>query len=253
MKKILLTVLPLLVFTLLWGQQKDRIETDRPNETEVPYTVPKKFFQIEAGVYHEKTSQAREITNHPHLLLKYGLSKQLELRVQANLSTVKDLYFQKHRTTTGLEPLELGIKGVLWGEMSWVPRTSLLLQTGIPTLASGDFKGEHFAPEIRLLMENDISDAFSLNYNVGAEWDGEQKNPTWLYTFSPGLDIGKRWHAFAEIFGFFNKHEEANHTLDGGIEYFVNKNFAVDVCSGFGLNKGAPHFFITAGGSVRFK
>jgi len=253
MKKILSTAFTSIVFLSVFAQQKDRIETDRPNETEVPYTVPRSYFQIEAGFYYENTTRNQSITKHPQLLIKYGLTKQLELRVEGNLTTVRGNYLNKPGSNTGIQPIEFGLKGVLWGEMSWVPKTSILLQTGIPNFSSGDLRGDHFAPEIRLLMENDLSNVFSLNYNLGAEWDGETKNPTWLYTFSPGLDLGKRWHAFAEIFGFFNKLESAQHTLDGGIEYFASKNVSVDVCSGFGFNKGAPNFFITAGGSIRFK
>ncbi|MBP6432776.1 MAG: transporter [Ferruginibacter sp.] len=40
--------------------------------------------------------------------------------------------------------------------------------------------------------------------------------------------------------------------MDGGLAYFVNNNFKLDVSSGFGISKAAPDWYFTVGGSIRF-
>lgn len=253
MKKFLFTLFALHVLLNASAQKEKRIETDRPNESELADLVPKKYFQIESGIYSEKISPSDFVVIHPHTLLRYGVSERIELRLLSNFSTFKEDNNFSTKTSTGLEPVELGFKFSLLEERKAIPATSLLFQTGIPFLASKNFKAVHLSPKIRLLMENRITDNIELTYNAGAEWDGLNKEATWIYSFSPGIDIGRRWNAFVEVFGKLNKSEAAQHTIDGGIEYFVTKDFDLDICSGFGLNKTAPDFFITIGGSVRFR
>lgn len=252
-KKLILTLLTFQVLLCATAQEKERIETDRPNESELADLVPKRYFQIESGVYGEKISASANEIIHPHTLLRYGIGERIELRLLTNFSTLREKMISSDKITTGLEPVSPGVKISLLKQKNIIPSTSLLLHAGIPSLASKDFKAKHLAPEIRVLMENSLSDNIELTYNAGLQWDGFEKDPTWLYTISPGFDIGDRFEAFIEAYGYFNKYEAAQHTIDGGIEFFINKDFAVDICSGFGLNKSASGFFITFGGSIRFR
>lgn len=253
LKKFLLTWLAFQVMLFATAQKKDRIETDRPNESELADLVPKRYFQIESGIYSEKKSETEKDVVHPHTLLRYGMAEWIELRILINFSTLREKMIPSDKISTGLEPVAPGVKISLLKQKNIIPATSLLLHAGIPSLASKDFKAKHLAPEVRLLMENSLSDNIELTYNAGVEWDGFEKDPSWLYSISPGFDIGERFEAFIEAYGYFNKHEAAQHTIDGGIEFFVNKDFAVDICSGFGLNKSASNFFVTFGGSIRFR
>ncbi len=253
MKKLVLTLLTFQVLLCATAQKKDRIETDRPNESELADLVPKKYLQLESGVYGEKISTSETDIIHPHTLLRYGIGDWIELRLLTNFSTLRKKMIPSDKIATGLEPLSPGVKISLLTQKNIIPSTSLLFHAGLPSLASKDFKAKHLAPEIRLLMENSLSDNIELTYNAGIEWDGFESDPTWLYTISPGFDIGNRFEAFIEAYGYFNKHEAAQHTIDGGIEFFINKDFAVDICSGFGLNKSASSFFVTIGGSIRFR
>ena len=52
MKKIILvlTWIPFVAF----GQEIETIQTDRPDQTETPYLVPKKMFQVENGFSFQK-------------------------------------------------------------------------------------------------------------------------------------------------------------------------------------------------------
>ncbi len=57
------------------GQLTEKIETDRPDQTESPYTVPKKWFQSETGFNIENEKDGSKTFIHPTMLNKYGISK----------------------------------------------------------------------------------------------------------------------------------------------------------------------------------
>lgn len=253
MRKILLTLFTLTMILPVIAQKKDRIETDRPNESDLADLVPKNYFQIESGVYKEKISASETDVIHPHTLFKYGIAEWIELRLVTKVSTLKEKRNSFNKISTGLKPIEPGVKISLLKQKNIIPLTSLLLHTGVPSLASKGFKAQHLAPEVRLLLENSITNNIELTYNAGVEWDGFDNEPTWLYTICPGFDIGKHFDAFIEAYGYFKKDEAAQHVIDGGFEFFVNKDFKVDICSGVGLSKSASNFFITFGGSIRFR
>lgn len=254
MKEHLLTLVSLFAIHAAFAQENKHVETDRPNETEVPYIVPGKYFQFEAGVRVEKKeSEGPRIFSYPVMLAKYGLSDNIELRAQTSFSTQIEHYIPNDKVSSGIQPVEIGIKVAVLKEKKWIPKTALLLETGIPGLSSGVFKANHLAPTVRMLMENNISEKFSLNYNAGVEWDGYETTPQWMYSIVPGIDIGEHVHLFTELYSFLQNKGAPETTLDGGLEYFIGKNIALDICSGFGVNKAAPPFFLTIGGSIRFR
>ena len=92
-----------------------------------------------------------------------------------------------------------------------------------------------------------------LGSNIGAEWHGFTNAPTWIYTFAPGFTLSKKWYGYIEAFGFINKNESPQHSIDGGLGYFLNDNIKLDVSSGFGISKAAPNWYFSLGGSIRFK
>lgn len=253
MNHYFLTCILLLAAANGFAQEREHIETDRPNETEVPYLVPKKNFQIEAGLKIEKSKENTRLISYPVMLAKYGLSDLFELRVKTSYSTQIEHYIPDDKISSGVQPVEIGFKVAVLKEKKWIPKTAFLFQTGVPRVSSAVFKANHLAPTLRVLLENNITEKFSINYNVGAEWDGYETTPQWVYTFVPGIDLGDHVHVFAEVYSFAQKKKAPEYTLDGGMEYFIGKNIALDLCSGFGVNKAAPPYFFTIGGSVRFR
>ena len=253
MKKIALIMAACIAFLNTYAQEEEHIETGRPTETQTPFTAKYKYLQIETGMYIEKTSPDENYVSHPVAVMKYGLSTRIELRMQLKYSTQTQHYIPNDKITTGIEPVEIGLKVALCEEHGWVPKTSIIAQTGIPTLASKDFQEDHLAPMLRLAMKTTISKGVSISYNAGTEWQGTDNIPRWLYTISPEIDITKKLLLFVEAFGYIKKNEAPEHTIDGGLEYLISKNFAVDIAYGKAISKAAPHSFITFGVSIRFK
>lgn len=234
--------------------QTEKIDTDRPDQTESAVLVPKKWVQFEMGFSKQVNSASENEFQHPTLLSKYGISRRIEFRLITTIQTNTDFSNPLiKKTNTGLTPVEIGAKIALWEENKLLPKTSLIFHVGIPRLASAAYRADHLAPNFRFTMQHSLTKNIGLGYNAGAEWDGINKEATWIYTFAPGINIGKKWYAYIEAFGFISKVNNPEHSLDGGIAYYIKPDFKIDLSSGFGISKAAPDWYVAVGGSIRFK
>lgn len=229
-------------------EPEDKIETDRPDQTESPSIVPKGWLQFEAGLNREK-SDIGTLYTLPTLLSKYGVSKKFELRLITEYTSL----YQNHFTDTfGLMPVRVGFKYNLLEEQGILPQTSIIAHTGFNRLASKHFKGLHFlAPEFRLTMQHTLSDHLSLGYNLGAEWEETGKQPDWIYTLAPGFSWAENWYAYVELFGSFKKDEKPEHNFDGGIAYHLSDHMRADLSAGTGLFNSPLKHYVALGFSFR--
>ncbi len=242
----------ILFFTALYlHAQLEKIDTDRPDQTESAAIVPRHYFQGEFGFNKENFDDNNYDLIHPTSLLKYGL-KKFEFRLEASFRSSYEHLRPDPKWTTGLDPIELGFKAALCEEKKIIPKTSLIVHLGIPALASKVFKTDHLIPSFRFTMQNTLSEKIGLGYNLGAEWDGFTSTPTWIYTFAPGFNLGEKWYGYLEAFGFIRKAEAPQHNLDAGIAYYISNDVKVDLSGGFGISATAPKNYVAIGGSFRF-
>ncbi len=235
------------------SKAQDKIESDRPDQTETAETVPLHYFQGEFGFRYENEEGKNYTINHPVALLKYGLFDKFELRLEGLYKTEYQHLIPKPQTSTGFDPFAFGFKLALLDEKGLVPKTSLITQVSIPTFASSEFKAQHAAPSFVLAMKNTISKTADLGYNLGVEWDGFSTSPYYIYSLSFGLELSEKWSMYAEPFGFVYLHQAAVTVFDGGLQYYINKNVKLDVSAGFGLSEAAVNYYMDAGLSFRFK
>ncbi|MDQ3279412.1 MAG: transporter [Bacteroidota bacterium] len=231
--------------------QDEKIETDRPGETQTVALTKKGYFQAEFGLRKEQQNSEDYTFFHPRAQLKYGLSSRFELRAELTAATEKQYSNQEFRH--GLQPVEVGLKAKLLEQKGALPATTFYTQIGIPNWASKDHQEEHLSPKFRLLFENKLTDKIKLTYNAGAEWKVEGAPPQWLYTLAPEVEISEKWDAFVETFAFLQSGQAPQHSIDGGFAYYATNNVKLDVWAGKGLSKEAPDYFIAGGISFRFK
>jgi Putative MetA-pathway of phenol degradation len=252
MANFFLIVSLLLLCTTTLRAQVEKIDTDRPDQTESSAIVPKHYFQAEIGFNKENLSGRDYELIHPTALLKYGL-KKFEFRLEATYKTAYEHLIPNPTSTTGFEPIEIGFKAALSEEKKILPKTSLIVHLGIPALGSKAFRTDHLIPSFRFTMQNSITDNIAIGYNLGAEWDGYTSTPTWIYTFAPGFNLGEKWYAYIEAFGFIRKNETPQHSLDAGIAYYINPDIKLDISGGGGISRAAPKNYVAVGFSFRCK
>jgi hypothetical protein len=240
----------LLIFLSLQVHAQEKMETDRPSETENPSIVPKKWMQAEIGISKENTGD-NYILVLPVALLRYGISKKIELRLESALLREYEQLVPDPRTKTFTEPVVIGTKISLFEERSIRPKTALLAQATIPLKAKAQPQTTNATTAILLLMQNSVTKSFQVNYNLGVEYDDEASAASWQYSFESDLEITKKLEIFAEIFGSAQKNEKPEHSFDAGIEFLATSNLKFDLAAGWGLSDNVPDHFITLGFSFR--
>lgn len=230
----------------VWAQETAPIATDRPDQTETPFLVPKGMFQMENGFSYEKDANGNSWVI-PSSLLKYAVSDNFELRLIMEYASEES----DGTKSSGLNPVRVGMKVKICEEDGIIPKTSLIGHMLIPDLASPDFKAESYAPEFRFTMQHSLSDKISLGYNLGAEWDGFTPDATFIYTITTGFSLSAKWGAYTEVYGFAPESDVAQHSFDGGLTYLLSNDAMLDFSSGFGLTENAPDYFVALGFSFR--
>ncbi|MBD0332043.1 MAG: transporter [Chitinophagaceae bacterium] len=249
MKKIKVFLISVLFCISSFAQEK--IDTDRPDQTESVNVVPKKYFQAEFGFNKENYSDTSYSFFLPTALLKYGIWKRVELRLEMTFREDEVKTRTYKADVDGFEPVEIGTKINLLDEKGLIPKTSFIAHVGFPFLAGSNFKPSHALPSFRFTMQHTLNDFVALGYNVGAEWDGESSDPTFIYTLAPGFAIGEKWYAYIEVFGFLQKNEK-EHNIDGGVAYYITNNTKIDLSGGIGIT-GPLKNYIAVGFSFRLK
>jgi len=228
------------------AQEQIPIQTDRPDQTECPFIVPKKYFQMENGISFEHSDDLANTFLHPSSLIKYGLNDILELRLIMELTTVT---FEQENAT-GINPVTVGFKINLIKEKGILPTTSFIGHLTLP-YASSEFKSLYYEPAFRFTMQHTLAKRLSLGYNLGMEW--ENKMHTFIYTVTDGYSISEKLGAYIELYGFVPPKQKPDHRFDGGFNYLLNSNILFDVSGGVGLSSNSPKYYVAVGFSFRFK
>ena len=218
-----------IVFFLLWSvatlaQSEGRIETDRPDQTECPFIVKKGFIQAEIG-FNRSTSEYL----FPTSLLKYGLSKRLELRYVSVLA-------QEPGQQTRFQTEAVGFKWALFQPSGfqpsgWKPRTSVIVHYNWDhqnrDFSEKNLRG-HSIGDVVFTMQNDFNERSGSGYNVGAELHANGSLEG-IYRVAPNVLMGNKGYAYVEVFGRFPASECADHSFDAGFAYYVNEDLKLDV------------------------
>lgn len=248
-KIIKLLGLFLLIVNNAFSQDLPSIQTDRPDQTECPFIVPVNYLQFENGFSYEKTNTDLNEIVAPTILTKYGINDHFELR----LTTEYVINQNDLDEISGLNPIIIGFKTRLLEEKGIIPITSFIGQIGIPKLASNSKKMEYYAPEFRFTMQHTISKKQTLSYNLGAEWNGETPETTFVYTLTTGYSFTEKISGYIEFYGFIPQEEKPDNRFDCGLTYLLNQNQQLDISSGIGFSKISPDYFVAIGYSFRFK
>lgn len=240
---VFLSALPFFAFS------QDKIETDRPTESQNASLVSKGVFQAEIGLRKDQEKGHDYSIQHPNAVIRFGLFDGLELRLEAAVETQR--FYSKNSFNYGMKPVEVGIKGRVFQTKDTSFIASLYGLAGLPRIASGDHQHQGTYYRIRLLLQNELSEKVKLIYNVGQDWDNEERQQNWIYAVAPQFQISDKWDLFLESFGYFQKSSKPEHYIDGGLAYYITNNMELDIDVGKGLGSKSADYFMTAG--ISFK
>lgn len=257
MRKIIFLLLVLVLVVIGFvatAQSTSDMTTDRPDQTEAPVLVPQGGFQMETGFFIERTNQKNTAISdigYNTSLLKYGVNENLELRfITEYLGHQTKNREGRVSNVKGFSPIAVGVKLKLADEKKFWPQAALIGHINLKT-GSKAFEPSNTAADFRFTFSHTLSDKWSLSYNLGAEWNGETPEATFLYTLAVGYALTNKLGAFIESYSFFPESSKADNRMDGGFTYKVNSNFQLDISGGLGLSSNAPDYFVSTGLSFR--
>ena len=226
------------------------IQTDRPSNSFSPSLTAKGYLQVESGVMAEHNYGMLYFTT-PTVLVKYGVNKKFELRLQSALN-----WDESNSNTLGIPPLMLGFKSSLVDEKGVVPQVSFIGHISLDEIATDNMKRKYIAPDFRLAFQHTLSRKFSLVYNLGMLWDGFNASPHFNYTMFLSYAVSNRLSCFAEIYGNKGNALSFNHYADAGFTLLMNKNSMIDLFGGLNIaatpiSSVASYYFLSCGYSFR--
>lgn len=214
--------------------QVESINTDRPDQSDGVYTIPKNIFQLENGI----TIAKQTVINN--LMLRYGLTPSTEIRLLLDVG--------KEFENKGLLPISLSFKQRIIEQKEIIPAMTLVGYVAFEQLASKDFKGNKLPFEIKMAFENEINDKFSIGYNLGTSNQFKNLN----LSAALGYNITDKISTFVEYFSTLSKNGN-EHNIDAGILYIINPKLQIDIAYAQPLHGLDNKPFSTIGISYSFR
>jgi hypothetical protein len=229
----------------------------RPAFSEGILLVPSGKAQVELGVgYNYFNGNAHEI-QHPNFILKYGISKFFEFRINGDATTYKS----GDSRQTGLHPVYIGMKLKMIDAKRYAPGSSFIGGLSTSFISTKNFRTKYVAPYFKITMEQFLPKNTGLVYNYGLIWNGEDAKPAYNfaiatnYTHLLKCTNEEKQHQlkyFFEVYGIYPHGEQVDLRVHTGFSYLLNKFIQLDVSVGAGLLKNSPRVITSAGMVIRF-
>lgn len=236
------------------------INPDRPGIADGSTTVGLGHFQIETAFQREFRKGGNDRTTFIPTLLRYGFSKNWEVRVEGNTYTWNKHVDPEQVTTRshGMAPTSIGLKyNFLDAVGTKQPSVGAIVRV-FPRSGSGDFRSTRTTGDFRLAADWNFAEKWSLNPNVGVgiyEDGSARKYTAGLAAMTLNYNASKIVNFFLDT-GIQTPEEKAGKTsiiVDAGGAYIIGHDIQLDLSAGTAIaGVTGPHPFVAAGFSKRF-
>lgn len=241
MRTALLLVL-LFIASMADAQSQDALTTERPGFSSSPYALAPSVLQIEAGYQFTDSGNGVELQNLPLLLVRYGLSNNMELQVGWSGYAWADI---GGADVDGITDASVGVKWQVTDERSSVP-IALFAGLSIP-IGDDNFTTDEFDPSVAAFWSySNVLDWFGTV--VVSEPDDETQISNAL---GINLPIREDVGGYVEYYGVYGN-GGPEHYVNGGLTYLSRLNLQFDAYLGFGLNDRSADLLVGGGLAYRF-
>lgn len=228
-KNCLIILITLFVFRLDIYNQDTIIEFDRPGVADLPYINPLNSFQIEAGYdfeYSDSLGIQFDIT--PAILLRYSFVKYFELRLEFNHQPLSN-YYNRLCNDLDLYHFAIGYKLKICKEKRALPELALTNIITFPTRGFIEPNIDWVGTEVYLLANNNVTDYFFINYNIGYLYGNNYIKHSFHYNISLNFLVSKKIGLFTEHYAYINFNGSNDFGFDGGLYYFPISRIQLDL------------------------
>jgi len=217
---IKLCLFSLLFLINFWNKlTAQTIATDRPSAlTENATTIYHQGIQIESGMQVNRDSFGNTLSSIPNLLLRYGLTENIEIRI------INDLFLSENKQIT-IGEFQIGSKIQLIKKekyaLAFLPSFQL-------SKSSMDITNVESLPlSSKFVGSYSFSNSLSAGYTIGYTFNSK----TIGYSFLMSQSISEKITAFVEFYGF---NDQFN--FDTGMAFLIKDNLQLDTYFGTGIN-----------------
>lgn len=226
---------------LLHAQEDSvQISTDRPGFSDSPQTIPKGYFQLEAGFSFQSETvnptDKLQLMSWNNTLVKYGIINGWELRLSQTYQTERLLEAGNTHQFVWQSysgPVVVGTKIDLLTEDGLVPQTAILVEYGFNTHAFETTLNNSFF-RAQLSSKYQLNPDWYILANIGYDkyYSGFDR---WRYTLNTGYTLTDKLSAYIEIYGYKSETLTPLNYFDGGFTYLINPKFQLDIHAGIDL------------------
>lgn len=259
---LLLVLLPPLLGRAPLAAAQERIETDRDSFTPATVVTARQRLVLEAAHSFVDNRGVPETHSFPELLVRYGLTEGLELRLGSNY----EVGGESSSITGGdgggeaLSPeleteanVSFGVKTALTEQDGLLPRSVAILQATTPT--SGPETATHGVVTYAWgweLAERWQWDS-AIRYSDGAVEEDDFNR--WAQSTVLKVGLAQRWNGHLECFGIYSdgQAEETSQTyVSPGLHFLATPDLEIGVRTGWGVSHDAALFFSNVGVGLQF-
>jgi Putative MetA-pathway of phenol degradation len=253
-------------FTLLHPTPQSlmrKFNTDRPDQTESPFTVDAGHFQVEFSFVeytHNRNlgGRAGDFSVLP-ANLKVGLLNNLDLQLVLNpYQNVLTHGQPSSQRESGFGNAELRAKLNLWGNDGGKTAFGVMPFIRFPT-GSGGLSNHHVEGGLILpLAVQELPGGFDLGTMAEFDLDRNDRNDAYGMDFVHSVTMGhelftKKLNGYVEYYGMASVRTDRTYlaSFDTGATHALSKNVQLDAGIEVGLSHRADHFTVFAGLSFR--
>ncbi|MCF6311561.1 MAG: transporter [Verrucomicrobiales bacterium] len=247
-------------------EESGEIETDRDSFTPATTLIAPSKIMIEAAWSFIDNRNAKETHSLPELLIRYGATDWLELRVGANyevggesaeVSSSKGGFDEGNvHQDGGIEKeanVSYGLKLDITDQRHWIPDSALIIQAATP------IRGEATATTLAgyytfgWVLQNGWLWDTSIRYATRGGDGGSSEQ--WAPSTVIKIPLTEKTKAHLEYFGMFDNSPDAvteKHYISPGVHYLITENLEIGIRVGWGLNDQAAKFFSNIGFGWQF-
>jgi hypothetical protein len=242
------------------------METERHDFTQSTKTVGRGVAQIESGylyLYKEEGGEAESSHATPEMLLRLGLSDDIEFRLRWNYAW---RFIEEEPDLQGAQDLIWSIKLQMTEERGWVPESALEIRSSVPSGGS-DFSlgrveagfsyiyGWELTENSKLYGSTVYAPSGLGEFSLVPEEPESTRFDVWGQSVALGAELTEKNTGYVEWFGLFSDGLEEEFSLsflNAGFDHYFTDNFLIDFRVGVGLTDDSEDFFSGVGGGVRF-
>ena len=226
------------------------VQPDRPGAGTGTTVLDRGVIQWETGFEARHLSGMHALTL-PTTSFRFGVDKRAELRLEfegvlAINDDPDDIPASPDSYVYAPSPLCIGTKIMLWEgseekRLKWIPKASLMAEAGLPVTTEMADRMP-ISGGIDLLFENEITNWFSIGYDIGAEWVEWAPMPDIFASLGFNFNPTEKFGLFVENYNFFDCDVDASlfgHStaymvyLNFGATYLVHPRVQLDLYAGF--------------------